>query len=638
MEKYIMMAAVVMLAISAFGATIVVPTDQPTIAAAIAAATTLDQIELAPGTYTESGLVISQDLTIRAQNWGEPENHIIQAAATPGTATDRVFTITGGRVSLQGLTIRHGNVADDGGAIHVSGAGTILSIYECTINNNAAIAGSGGAVYSNQASVDFWECEVTGNTASGNGGGIFASGGGMNMSRCTVTGNQGMHGGGIWLADGNAWVMDNAITANSAYGDGGGIYFDLSAAGLNWYFTNSTLSGNSAGRGGGIYMAASGSMPTLRHLTVASNSASLAPNQGGGIFAAGPVASDLRACIVANNTATSGPDIYGTVNSLDYNLIENITDATITGTTTNNITGTDPLLESLANNGGPTMTHALLPGSPALDQVPQAEFTDWQDQRQAPRNQDGSPDGDIGAYELFVDSWGATMISLWQQAPPDNDTIQIMVSFNQLAINFDDISDLIIVTTGTLTYTGATGFMGGMNFAVTLEGVSGTGTITVSVNTASDIVTPFGAPLTTSVTSDVFFSDNDPPTISISAPNPAQTLAGPIVYTVTYTGADTVTLDETDITLNTTGDVTASAVVADLGGGQWSVTLLGITGEGSLGFTIAPGTASDTTGNLADGATATPATVGQPMPVAAWPAVLVLAAAGALALHRKQKK
>jgi hypothetical protein len=638
MRKYMMMTVVIMVAISAFGATIVVPTDQPTIAAAIAAANAMDQIELEPGTYTEPGLVITQDLTIRAQNWGAPENHIIQAAATPGTATDRVFIITGGRVSLQGLTIRHGNVADDGGAIHVSGAGTILSVNECIVNDNAAIAGRGGAVYSNQASVDFWECEVTGNTAFGNGGGIFASGGGMNISRCTVAGNQGTDGGGIWLADCNAWVLDNAITGNSASGDGGGIYLDLALAGFNAYFTNSTLSGNSAGRGGGIYTAASGSTPTLRHLTVASNSASLAPNQGGGIFAAGPVAPDLRACIVADNTATSGPDIYGAVNSLDYNLIENITDATVTGTTTSNIVGSDPLLLPLAANGGPTMTHALQTGSPALDQIPQAEFTDWQDQRQAPRNQTTSPDGDIGAYELFVDEWGANIINCWQQAPPDNDTIQIMVGFNQLAINFNDISDLVIVTTGTLTYTGASGFMGGMNFAVTLEGVTGTGTITISVNPASDVVTPFGAPLTTSVTSDPFFSDNDPPTISISAPNPAQTEVGPVEYTVTYSGADTVTLTGTDITLDATGDATGSVVLTPLGGDEYSVTLLGITGTGTLGFTIAPGTASDLAGNQAAGATSALATIGMPMPVGAWPAFLALAAAGAVAARRKQKK
>ncbi|MCK5863467.1 MAG: hypothetical protein KAH38_13335, partial [Candidatus Hydrogenedentes bacterium] len=254
----------------------------------------------------------------------------------------------------------------------------------------------------------------------------------------------------------------------------------------------------------------------------------------------------------------------------------------------------------------------------------------------APRPQ--NVDGDMGAYELFVDDWGAITINCWQSAPPSNDTIQVMVGFNQLAIDFDDVSDLIITTTGTLTYTNVTGFMGGMNFAVTLEGVSGTGTITISVNPASDVVTPFGAPLTSSVTSDVFLSDNDPPTLSISAPSSANTVAGPVEYTVTYSGEDTVTLSDTDITLDITGDVLASVVVAPLGGSEWLVTLLGITGTGTLGFTIDSGTASDTAGNLALGASSVPVVVVSALPVAVWPLALVLAAAGALAARRRRHR
>ena len=635
MKQFLMAVAMVITTISSFGATIVVPTDQPTIAAAIAAATTLDQIEIAPGTYTESGLTIIQDVTIRAQDWGDPADHIIQADATPGSATDRIFTITNGRVTLQGLTLRYGNVTGDGGAIHCSGASTILSISECIITDNNANSGSGGGIYSDQAKTDFWDCVISGNTASANGGGFYINSGDTNFSQATVSGNQSTNGGGLYIRDCGAWITDCTIAGNTATANGGGIMIDLPVVGVTYHMSNSTISGNNAGLGGGIYSNMAFGNATLRHLTIAANTAS---TSGGGIYSVTPLAvpPQLQACIVADNMAASGPDIFGEIDSYDYNLIEDVTDMTIFGTTTNNVTGVDPNLGPLADNGGQTMTHALLPGSPALDQIPDADLLETWDQRQAPRSQ--NVDSDIGAYELFVDDWGATMINMWQQPPPDNDTITVMVSFDQLAINFDDVSDLIITTTGTLAFTDVTGFMGGMNFSVTLEGVTGTGTITIAVDPASDVVTPFGAPLTTSVTSDVFFSDNDPPTISISAPNPANTVSGPVEYIVTYTDADTVTLDETDITLNTTGDVMASVVVADLGGGQWSVTLLGITGEGSLGFTIAPGTASDTTGNLADGATATPATVGQPMPVAAWPALLALAAAGVIAAYRKQKK
>lgn len=97
---------------------------------------------------------------------------------------------------------------------------------------------------------------------------------------------------------------------------------------------NSTLSGNRAGSGG----------------------------FGGGIRNAGTA--NLKHTIVANNTATGapGPDLSGAFNSHDYNFIENATGATFTGTTTHNITGLDPKLGPLANNGSPTQTHALLAG------------------------------------------------------------------------------------------------------------------------------------------------------------------------------------------------------------------------------------------------------------------------------------
>jgi hypothetical protein len=91
------------------------------------------------------------------------------------------------------------------------------------------------------------------------------------------------------------------------------------------------------------------------------------------------------------------------------NLIENISGATITGTTTGNILGQDPKLGLLASNGGPTLTHALLPGSPAIEAADPANVLP-SDQRGFARPKDGDRNGvvraDIGAFErgLALDS------------------------------------------------------------------------------------------------------------------------------------------------------------------------------------------------------------------------------------------
>ena len=121
-----------------------------------------------------------------------------------------------------------------------------------------------------------------------------------------------------------------------------------------------TVIGNTASNvGGGI---ANSSTMTLTNSTVTSNSAV----RGGGIY--NPGAGDLNNTIIAANNATSAdPDCSGTLTSKGHNLVQDTSGCTITGDLTGNITGQDPLLGPLQNNGGPTLTHALLPGSPAID-------------------------------------------------------------------------------------------------------------------------------------------------------------------------------------------------------------------------------------------------------------------------------
>ena len=89
------------------------------------------------------------------------------------------------------------------------------------------------------------------------------------------------------------------------------------------------------------------------------------------------------------------------------------------------------------------------------------------------------------------------------------------------------------------------------------------------------------------------------PTLSIGTPSATLTKSGPVTYVVTYTGADAVTLANPDVTLTKTGTANGTVVVNGSGNTVRTVTISGITGSGTLGISIAAGTASDNTGNIA---------------------------------------
>ncbi len=185
--------------------------------------------------------------------------------------------------------------------------------------------------------------------------------------------------------------------------------------------TNSTVSGNIANGigydadGGGIF---NGHWLTLNSSTVVNNTGSGA----GGVYSDSLIPVSFKNTIVACNTTLDGQasDCKGTLTSEGYNLIQTVhAECTITGDTTGNITGQDPILSPLADNGGPTQTHALQATSPAIDQIPDgtngcAAGTST-DQRGAVRA-DGAGQGgsacDIGAFESGSNGGGPTAITL----------------------------------------------------------------------------------------------------------------------------------------------------------------------------------------------------------------------------------
>ena len=136
------------------------------------------------------------------------------------------------------------------------------------------------------------------------------------------------------------------------------------------------------------------------------------------------------------------------------------------------------------------------------------------------------------------------------------------------------------------------------NPTVRVSGVTGEGSFEVAIN-AGIAQNALAEPSLASAPSPAATVDNTPPGIDVSAPSVNQASTGPVSFTVSYTGADIVTLAEPDVTLFATGTANASISVSGSGTAARTVTLSGITGDGSLSITVAAGTAADLAGNLA---------------------------------------
>jgi hypothetical protein len=366
--------------------------DYTRIKSAIAASTTLDGDTLAigAGIYTEAGILVNKSLTLQGAG---AATTIVQAASTKGTAPNRVFTIPSGvTATLQALTIRHGRAIFsefmNGGGLWNEGTLTLLN---STVRDNDAGLSGGGL--SNWGTLTLRNSTVSDNSSTGNGGGL-ANEGTLTLRNSTVSSNSAFVGGG--LANFGTLTFTSSLVAHNTAGGsivarGGGV---LNAGKVT--LTHSTVSGNSAPYGGGLSNE-DGTL-TLLNSTVSGNSAPY----GGGLD--NHAALTFTSSLVANNP--DGGDcrtVYGAITSDGYNLDS---DGSCQLTAPTDRPGTEPQLGPLQDNGGPILTHALLPGSPAIDVMP------WgangcgtillSDQRWQARPQPAGGACDIGAYEVEV--------------------------------------------------------------------------------------------------------------------------------------------------------------------------------------------------------------------------------------------
>lgn len=290
---------------------------------------------------------------------------------------------------LNNSIVSRNTAGNDGGGLTMNTANLNHSI----VSDNTAIAGDGGGV-------DVTTSRLTNSTVSGNkaveGGGI--TGDTATVINSTVSDNTaGDSGGGFSV--GTAILAGSTVSGNTALADGGGI--DATTVNL----VNSTISGNTAisDQGGGILASAL----TLLNVTITNNSA----HTGGGVFLLTGGTSNVRNTIIAGNVVDAtgtGPDVAGTFTSGGHNLIGDGSGSiwNINGTTGDQIGNAanpiDPGLGPLANNGGPTLTHAMLPGSRAIDHGDNSNAPAI-DQRGVGRPRDGDGNGsrivDIGAFE-----------------------------------------------------------------------------------------------------------------------------------------------------------------------------------------------------------------------------------------------
>lgn len=305
--------------------------------------------------------------TLNDSGIGSLRAAIETANGTPGADAIR-FAVSGSIILAsplmitdpQGLTIDGAgqNVVVSGGSkvqVMQVNAGAVLNLKNLTVTKGNSVSAGGGL--GNDGTVTITGCTFSGNQSQFFGGGLSnGSSGIVTIIGSTFSGNRSTAGGGLLNISGQVTIFESTFANNAEVSGannphGGGIANYLGSITL----TNTTLAGNSSNAGGGLWNEY-GQVKIISS-TVSGNKA----NTVGGLWNGGTV--ELVNTIVANNTGGDCRNTdYGKVIPAGVNLVRDgsCDPSALTG---------NPKLGPLANNGGPTQTMALLPGSPALEAV-----------------------------------------------------------------------------------------------------------------------------------------------------------------------------------------------------------------------------------------------------------------------------
>lgn len=342
-----------------------------TIPEAIALATAGDTVHIAPGTYF-GPVAIPFDLELVGT--GGQVVTVLDAEGS-GSVVSIPAGVTG---TLDGLTLRNGRAIVRGGGIVVEGN---LNLRNSTVMENGAfgifgfVGGGGIAALSGGSTVVIEQCSISNNDTEGVGGGVAVSGGVLTIRNSTISSNGNIQ----------------------AFNRGGGVFSVLSLVQI----TNTTISGNFAYAGGALYAGYSLLGSGLFSSTVTNNT-----GFSGSVLVGGPGTFGLRNNVLAGNSLSSvynnSHDVSGTFGPTSHNLIGaadpnsglvNGANGDLVGTVMSPI---EPQLDILNDNGGPTRTHALFAGSPAIDAGDPLQFQPF-DQRGVARPVGAAPD--MGAIE-----------------------------------------------------------------------------------------------------------------------------------------------------------------------------------------------------------------------------------------------
>lgn len=419
-------------------------------------------LTLTNGSFTNGGAIDNlEDLSLtdvtltgnHASNDGGAIHNTGSLTITNSTITDNTSHDAGGaidndgasRLTISGSTLENNVSEGHGGAIDNDAAGEVIISASTFRNNKAAQHGANGGAINNNGVLTISHTVFTGNQALGGdenmGGAIFngangtltisnsriansfsvAAGGAIeNRGAVTITDTTfadnwvyGGEGGAIDNFGGTLTVVSSLFRNNTAGGSGGAIWTDTTLV-----ITNSTFSANSANGWGGAIGMYDG--------TVIISSSTLAYNitdadddgqgQGGAIDVgkrSGAGTLKTISTIYAHNVRGSSSPVPNEITLTDgsltsdsaYNLVaDGATAGGLTNGVKGNLLGVDPKLGALGDNGGPTWTHGVYLGSPALD-AGAAAGSLTTDQRGLPRNYGLGVD--IGAFE-----WGPTAFSL----------------------------------------------------------------------------------------------------------------------------------------------------------------------------------------------------------------------------------
>jgi hypothetical protein len=277
---------------------------------------------------TTAELVIDKSITISG-----PGANLLAASRAQGAPAFSIFHVGAGlTVVIQGLTISNGSALQFGCGGGILIDGSTLTVTDCTVSNNSTDGTGGGICVENNGTLTIESSTLSGNYAGDYGGGM-ANDGTITINNSTLSDNRGEFAAGAILngfsTGASLTVSNSTLSGNTTQLHGGGIFNGGQAV-----ITNSTLSDNSGMTAGAIV----NRLGTLEMTNTVLNRGDLGPN----------ISNDI-----------------GTVTSHGYNLCDDNCAGVLNGP--GDQLNAEPLLGPLQDNGGPTFTHALLLGSPAID-------------------------------------------------------------------------------------------------------------------------------------------------------------------------------------------------------------------------------------------------------------------------------